>query len=213
MKSFYSLTIIFIILANNLSLVFSAAADDIIIPTLVLDKSGTALRSGESYHISIVVTDHPGALTIGKTDDSDCAYLVSSQDDSSRGLSVKFHSTDIFGSVFTGRPIEIEFVAKPACVESAKWLVFVDSELDPLPIHYVGIGGPENYPSHTQIFDGTFSIQRSELFPLAYTLNYCRMDHCSYVGINKVLIGNESDRRLMLRQAIVVVFEHDRFSL
>ncbi|AES75801.2 putative proteinase inhibitor I3, Kunitz legume [Medicago truncatula] len=72
-----------------------------------MDTLGAPLRSGESYQISVVVADHPGALTIGKTDDLDCVYLVSSQDDSSHGLSVKFHSTDILGSVFTGRPIEI----------------------------------------------------------------------------------------------------------
>jgi len=202
MKSVYSPTIIyFLLVAINLSLVFSAD-----IPTLVLDTLGLPLKSGDSYQIIPVLRNQRGGIVIGQTDDSDCAYLVT-QHDLDVGLPVKFLSTNILGSIFTGSPIDIEFKFKPNCIESSKWLVFVDSKLDPLPIYYVGIGGPKNYPSHTQIFNGTFSIQRSEEIPVVYTLNYCIMDHCSYIGANSVLIGNETDRRMIVRHPILVLFE------
>lgn len=155
-----------------------------------------------------VVSDIPGGMTIGKTDDSDCPYLVTNFE-YYRALPVKFLSkNNIIGSIYTDKPIDIELVDKPECVESSKWLVFADGKLGPLPEHYVVIGSPKNYPSHTKIFSGTFTIERyeSNLF-FTYTLSYCMMDDCSYVGINDVLIANETHRRLIFTNPIVVRFE------
>ncbi|CAK8532487.1 unnamed protein product [Lathyrus sativus] len=98
-----------------------------------------------------------GRLKLVKTGDSNCPVTVLEEDfTSDRGTSVKFSIIGTSYDILTGTPIEIEFTKKPDCVESSKWLVFVDKAIQK---SCVGIGGPENYPG-MEILNGTFNIQK-----------------------------------------------------
>jgi len=101
-----------------------------------------------------------GRVYIGKTGDSTCPVTVLEQDFSSeRGIPVKISvpGDPYYGDILTGEPLDIEFIRKPDCVESSKWLIFVDNVIQK---SCVGIGGPENYPG-MQILNGTFLIRRN----------------------------------------------------
>ncbi|MED6220049.1 hypothetical protein PIB30_041363 [Stylosanthes scabra] len=64
--------------------------------------------------------------------------------------------------IYKGIPLEIEFIKKPNCMKSSKWIVFHDFDVpfesprEPC----VGIGGPEEHPETHLIWRGTFRIEK-----------------------------------------------------
>jgi hypothetical protein len=56
--------------------------------------------------------------------------------------------------ITTDKPLGIEFVEKPECAESSKWVVVED---DDFPLPYVGIGGIEDNKGK-RIINGSFKI-------------------------------------------------------
>jgi hypothetical protein len=99
-----------------------------------------------------------GGLKLGKTGNSACPLTVL-QDNSEviNGLQLKFTTP---GKIFidlitTNQPLAgIEFVEKPECAESSKWVVVED---DDFPLPYVSIGGIEDNKGK-RIINGSFKI-------------------------------------------------------
>ncbi|GAU26483.1 hypothetical protein TSUD_294520 [Trifolium subterraneum] len=206
MKPILSLTFSFFlfVLISNLSPALSNDAVE-----QVLDSLGNPIFPGGKYYIFPVSQDetYGGGLRLGKTSDSDCAVTVL-QDDNVviDSIPVKFSIAGISpGIIFTGTPIEIEFTKKPCCVESSKWLIFVDDVIEKACI---GIGGPENYP-HFKTVNGTFNIKKHES-GFGYKLGYCVKDSPTCLDIGKSRSGNvteEGGLRLNLTHQVAFAVE------
>jgi len=186
-----SLSFLLFIFITNLSLVFSN--DNV---EIVVDKNGIPLIPGISYYISPVINS--GRITLGKTVDSDCSFLVLQDDEKMIfGRQVKFSlSAGIIPAslIFTNTALEIEFVYTDSCVESSKWLIFVDNVNNNKA--FVGIGGPENYPQGTQILNGTFNIKKSGS-ENAYKFGFCTKEPPSCLDIGRYMsIAEEGGKRL-----------------
>ncbi|PNX76205.1 kunitz-type trypsin inhibitor-like 2 protein [Trifolium pratense] len=192
MKPVLSFTFSFFlfVLIANLSL---ALSNDAVEP--VLDVTGNPIFPGGKYYIFPVSHDddtYGGGLRLGKTGDSECEVTVL-QDDNIviDSIPVKFSipGPEISpGIIFTGTPIEIEFTKKPSCVESSKWLIFVDDVIEKACI---GIGGPENYP-HFKTVNGTFHIEKHES-GFGYKLAYCVKDSDVCLDIGRSRSGNVTE--------------------
>lgn len=161
-----------------------------------MDKNGIPLIPGTSYYISPANTG--GRITLGKTVDSDCSFLVLQDGEKMIfGRQVKFSlSVGIIPAslIFTNTALDIELVYKDSCVESSKWLIFVDNVNNNKS--FVGIGSPENYPQGTQILNGTFTIKKSGS-ENAYKFGFCFKETPSCWDIGRYMsIGEEAGRRL-----------------
>jgi hypothetical protein len=152
-----SLTLSFLLFTfiTNLSPSFSFDDDD---GRHIIDTNFFPIYpDGRYYIIPSFYGIHSGRVKLEKTGDSKCPVTVLEQDfTDERGIAVKFNIIGTSYDILTGTPIEIEFINKPDCVESSKWLIFVDNVIKK---SCVGIGGPENYPG-MQTLNGTFLIRK-----------------------------------------------------
>nr|AGX93240.1 Kunitz proteinase inhibitor 10 [Trifolium repens] len=111
-----------------------------------------------------------GGLKLGKTGNSTCPLTVL-QDYSEviNGLELKFTPPgEIFVDLISTDKLlaGIEFVEKPACAESSKWVVVED---DDIPRPYVGIGGIEDNKGK-RIKNGNFIIVKHGF---GYKIMFC----------------------------------------
>ncbi|XLR65696.1 hypothetical protein HN51_008199, partial [Arachis hypogaea] len=107
------------------------------------------------------------------------------------GGGVKLDTTGNTLEIYENTPLEIEFTKKPKCVESSKWILLFDNEIEKA---CVGIGGPEDHdPDDLHVIVGTFTIKRARF---GYKLAFCYESNCVDIGrFNK---NGESGRRLYL---------------
>jgi len=100
----------------------------------------------------------------------------------------------MFGNITIGTELEIEFVDKPECEESSKWLVFLDEAINKL---CVGIGGAQGHPTELT-FDGKFHIEE---YQYGYKLAFCvtAPPTCSPIGRFDAE-NHEDGRRLILTE-------------
>ncbi|NP_001265999.1 triosephosphate isomerase 1 precursor [Cicer arietinum] len=163
----------------------------------VLDTNGNPLIPGDEYYI-FPASDNPktGGLTLNKISDAECPVTVL-QNNATRGLPVKFTlsgSNNTGNNILTNTDLEIEFTKKPNCVESSKWIVFVD---DFTPQGCVGIGGPENHLG-LEILNGKFLIVR-HASGYVYRFGFCLdvSGDCGLLGLN-TFDSREGGSRLIL---------------
>ncbi|CAK8532502.1 unnamed protein product [Lathyrus sativus] len=189
MKFVCSLTLSLVLLSfiSNLSPAFSKDGSGII------DTNFFPVHpDGRYYIVPSYFVIRSGRLKLVKTGDSNCPVTVLEEDfTSDRGTSVKFSIIGTSYDILTGTPIEIEFTKKPDCVESSKWLVFVDKAIQK---SCVGIGGPENYPG-MEILNGTFNIQKNGLSTYKFVFCVSGYNTCSNIGWYK---NGEDGARLIL---------------
>ncbi|KAK7401225.1 hypothetical protein VNO78_12549 [Psophocarpus tetragonolobus] len=182
----------------NLPLAFSD--DDV---EQVKDINGNPIFPGGEYFIMPAIWGPPGGgLTLGQTGNSDCPTTVlQDYTEIFQGIPVKFKIPGISpGIIFTGTPLEIEFIGKPDCAESSKWLVFVDNAIQKA---CVGIGGAEGHPGQ-QTFSGTFHIEK---YKVGYKLVFCIAGSPTCLDIGRFDAKNdEGGRRLNLT-------EHEAFDI
>ncbi|XP_054785931.1 kunitz-type serine protease inhibitor DrTI-like [Prosopis cineraria] len=135
----------------------------------------------------------------GRTvDASSCAYSVlQSGRDVFKGAPLKFHVKGTStGKIYPGSTnLEIEFVHKPRCAESSKWVAAYDESGSSWS---VVIGGPEDHPD-SKLVSGVF---RFEALGFGYKLVFCpystvirSSENCYDVGID---VSNGS-RKLVVR--------------
>ncbi|XLU58939.1 hypothetical protein S245_053587, partial [Arachis hypogaea] len=94
--------------------------------------------------------------------------------------------------IYENTSLKIEFTKKPKCVESSKWILFFDNEIEKA---CMGIGDPDDHnPDDPHIFLGTFTIKRAKF---GYKLAFCYYEsNCMDIGrFNK---NGEGGRRLYL---------------
>ncbi|XP_045818908.1 kunitz-type trypsin inhibitor-like 2 protein [Trifolium pratense] len=158
---------------------------------------------GSYYIIPTFFGVRSGRLKLEKTGDSKCPVTILEEDfNNTHYLPVKFTKLvdTEFDEIVTGTPIEIEFTRnKPDCVESTKWLIFIDNVINKF---CVGIGGPENYPG-MQIVNGTFNIQR---YGSSYNFVFCvdgSSAFCSDIGFYN---NGEGGGRLILTDQKISAF-------
>jgi hypothetical protein len=183
MKFISSLTISFLLFAFITNLPQAFSYDD---GKYIMDSNMWPLHQDGRYAmIPSFMGLAFGRVYLGKTGDSTCPVTVLDQDiTSERGIPVKISvpGDPYYGDILTGEPVDIEFVRKPDCVKSSKWLIFVDNVIQK---SCVGIGGPENYPGK-QILNGTFLIRRSGGgFQYIYKFVFCvngSTTNCSDLG-------------------------------
>ncbi|PNX60820.1 kunitz-type trypsin inhibitor-like 2 protein [Trifolium pratense] len=178
----------------------------------VFDTNGKPVVFGKQYFISPATDNIPtkGGLTLNKVgDDSKCPVTVL-QNNAITGLPVKFtipqNTTGIGPEIgmVTSSDLEIEFIEKPDCAESSKWLVFVD---DKIQENCVGIGGPANYPG-VEIISGKFLVVTHTQGP-SYRIGFCldSSGDCFYVGLQEFNSGEGGSRLILtIAGAYNVVF-------
>jgi len=196
MKFLCSLTLSFFLFAfiTNLS---SAFSNDV----YILDIDWVPVHPYSRYYIIPTFFGvRSGRLKLEKTGDSNCPVTVLEEDFNSDHISVKFNTFDKESDeILTGTPIKIEFTKKPDCVESSKWLIFIDNVINKF---CVGIGGPENYPG-MKIVNGTFNIQK---YGLSYKFVFCvdgSSSFCSSIGFYN---NGEGGGRLILTDQQISAF-------
>ncbi|ESW24426.1 hypothetical protein PHAVU_004G129900 [Phaseolus vulgaris] len=170
----------------------------------VLDINGKPISPGLTYYI-IPTMRGPGGggLKLGQTGNSQCALTVLQDPFANfRGIPVKFTIPgDSSGIIFTGTELEIEFVEKPECSESSKWLVFLDEAIQKA---CVGVGGAEGHPGQ-QTYAGKFHIQK--YYQFSYKLVFCITGTPTCLDIGRFNAHNgEEGKRLSLT-------EHEGFNL
>ncbi|CAJ1952467.1 unnamed protein product [Sphenostylis stenocarpa] len=159
------------------------------VPEQVLDSQSSSTSSAEKYYILPFYSGPTGGgVAAGKTGNSTCdATVLQTSDESNRGHAVKCSRGGRKGGIFTGTPLDIEFVDKPSCASSSKWVVVSDN----FPEKWVGIGGARDYPGK-KIRHGTFNIQK---FDAGYKLVFCATTRTCYdIGRH----DDENGRRLVL---------------
>nr|AGX93239.1 Kunitz proteinase inhibitor 9 [Trifolium repens] len=111
-----------------------------------------------------------GGLKLGETGKSTCPLTVlQDYSEVNNGLELKFHNPGdiIIDLITTDKPLAgIEFVEKPECAESSKWVVVED---DDFPRPYVGIGGIEDNKGK-RIMNGSFKIVKHDF---GYKIVFC----------------------------------------
>ncbi|KAJ1417259.1 Proteinase inhibitor I3, Kunitz legume [Sesbania bispinosa] len=175
----------------------------------VLDINGNPIFPGGKYYILPAIRGPAGGgVKLAKTGDSKCPVTVL-QDylEVVNGLPVKFSIPGISpGIIFTGTPLEIEFIKKPNCAESSKWLVFVDNDIQKA---CVGIGGPEDHPGK-QTLRGTFNIQK---YRFGYKLGFCVTGSPTCLDIGRYDNGEGGSRlNLTEHEPFEVVFVDASYS-
>ncbi|XP_054788089.1 kunitz-type serine protease inhibitor DrTI-like [Prosopis cineraria] len=140
----------------------------------VNDVNGEPIVPGQEYYIMSAVwgADAGGGVKPGRAGDaSSCAYSVLQESsEKNKGAAVKFHvqgtSKD---KIYPGSTaLAIEFVEKPDCAESSKWVVAYDGSGS--SSSRLVIGGAEDHPD-SELVSGVFRI---EVFnAIAYKLVFC----------------------------------------
>nr|AFK36436.1 unknown [Lotus japonicus] len=170
----------------------------------VLDVNGDSIFPGGRYYIRPAIRGPPGGgVRLGKTGDSDCPVTALQEySEVKNGIPVRFRiAAEVStGIIFTGTELDIEFTVKPHCVESPKWIVFVDNEIGKA---CVGIGGAKDHPGK-QTFSGTFNIQKNSA-GFGYKLVFCIKGSPTCLDIGRYDNG-EGGKRLNLT-------EHEAFDL
>ncbi|CAI8593517.1 unnamed protein product [Vicia faba] len=194
MKPLSPLTLSFFLFVfiTNLSLAFSN--EDV---EQVLDINDNPIFPGGQYYILPAIRGPPGGgVRLGRTGNLTCPVTVlQDRREVKNGIPVKFVIPGISpGIIFTGTPIDIEYIRKPSCAKSSKWLVFVDNVIQKA---CVGIGGPENYPG-VQTFSGTFRIQKHES-GFGYKLGFCIKGSPTCLDVGR-FDNDEAGRRLNLTE-------------
>ncbi|CAJ1952471.1 unnamed protein product [Sphenostylis stenocarpa] len=169
----------------------------------VVDVNGDPIFPGLKYYIIPAIRGPPGGgLKLAQTGNSKCPLTVL-QDYSEvfRGFPVRFTIPGVSpGIIFTGTPLEIEFVESPWCAESSKWVVFVDETIQK---GCVGIGGAEGHPGQ-QVYGGKFHIEK---YKFGYKLVFCINGAQACLDIGRFDAKNGEDgRRLNLT-------EHEAFDI
>ncbi|MED6203744.1 hypothetical protein PIB30_002513 [Stylosanthes scabra] len=147
----------------------------------VLDTNGNPIFPGREYYILPAIRGPPGGgLKLGKTGNSKCPVtILQDYSETHTGFPVKF---TIPGTstleIYEDTPLEIEFIKKPECVESSKWIVFIDYVKTLKAC--VGIGSQKDHPQGL-IFHGTFKIEK---YGFGYKLLFCTTDYsaCDTIG-------------------------------
>ncbi|KAK8470383.1 hypothetical protein PHAVU_004G129800 [Phaseolus vulgaris] len=182
---------------TNLPLAFSDVEQ-------VVDISGNPISPGLTYYIIPSIRGpRAGGLKLGQSGNSPCALTVLQHPFANfRGIPVKFTIPgDSSGIIFTGTELEIEFVEKPECSESSKWLVFMDEAIQKA---CVGVGGAEGHPGQ-QTYAGKFHIEKYH--PFAYKFVFCITGTPTCLDIGRFYAHNgEEGKRLSLT-------EHEAFDL
>ncbi|XP_058754363.1 kunitz-type trypsin inhibitor-like 1 protein [Vicia villosa] len=151
------------------------------VPSQVLDTDGNPITHDEEYFI-FPANGNPNSGGLNLSPLTECPLTVA-QYGFEVGIPVKFtipESTN--DNILTATNLEIEFVEKPDCAKSSKWLLFVDNSTKQ---KRVGIGGPENY-NGVETFPGKFLIMKYR-DESSYTLGFC-FDiggECGPLGLNK----------------------------
>nr|1R8N_A Chain A, Kunitz trypsin inhibitor [Delonix regia] len=165
----------------------------------VYDIEGYPVFLGSEYYIvSAIIGAGGGGVRPGRTRGSMCPMsIIQEQSDLQMGLPVRFSSPEEKqGKIYTDTELEIEFVEKPDCAESSKWVIVKDSGEA-----RVAIGGSEDHPQG-ELVRGFFKIEK--LGSLAYKLVFCPKSDsgsCSDIGINY-----EGRRSLVLKSSDDVPF-------
>ncbi|GAU45377.1 hypothetical protein TSUD_89970 [Trifolium subterraneum] len=139
-----------------------------------------------------------GGVRLGKTGNSTCPLTVL-QDYSEviNGLPVKFTNPgEIFIDLITTDELlkGIEFVEKPECGESSKWIVVED---DDFPRPWIGIGGIEDNKDK-KIIDGRFKIVKHGF---GYKIVFCpRITAPPGLCFDIGRYSDENGRRLILTE-------------
>ncbi|XP_054787696.1 kunitz-type serine protease inhibitor DrTI-like [Prosopis cineraria] len=166
----------------------------------VIDIQNEPVVPGQEYYIvSAIWGAGGGGVFPGRTvDASSCAYSVlQSGNDMFQGAPLKFHVKGTStGKIYPGSTnLEIEFVHKPACAESSKWVAAYDESGSSWS---VVIGGPEDHPD-SKLVSGVF---RFEALGFGYKLVFCPYStvirssgNCYDVGLD---VANGS-RKLVVR--------------
>ncbi|XP_016200435.1 subtilisin inhibitor CLSI-II-like [Arachis ipaensis] len=161
----------------------------------VLDTNGNPIFPGREYYILPSVAGPPGGgVKLGTTGNSKCPVTVlQGYSEVVNGIPVKFTIVGISTlQIYENTSLKIEFTKKPKCVESSKWILFFDNEIEKA---CMGIGDPDDHnPDDPHIFLGTFTIKRAKF---GYKLAFCYYEsNCMDIGrFNK---NGEGGRRLYL---------------
>ena len=137
----------------------------------VLDVDGNPVVPGSEYFIltNLIGQKYRGVVTLRITGNSTCPATVEVYFGLYASIPVKFTPAGVNTSeIFTNTQLEIKFPKDRVCVESPKWVVVVDSDMQQT---YVGIGGPEDHPGQ-QTYSGTFKILTSSNDK--YGLAFCK---------------------------------------
>ena len=136
----------------------------------VLDTDGKPVVPGTEYFGFTNLLGQPllGQVTLGRTGNSTCPATFEVVYGLYPAFPLKFTPVGENATVIlTDTPLEIEF--NRSCVESPRWAVFVDTDIQET---YVGIGGPEDHAGQ-QTYSGTFKILKSSFnnrYNLAFSL-------------------------------------------
>ena len=145
---------------------------------LIEDINGNLVFPTGKYYIAPLMSKGGGGgLKLGKTGNSDCPVTVLQEfSEVVRGFPVRFiiRSGIKPGFIRTTDALDIEFVKKPKCAESAKWVLAQDD----FPTSWVGIG------DNIDAFQGSFKIEK---LGSGYKLVYCPLfsappGACSDIG-------------------------------
>ncbi|MED6203743.1 hypothetical protein PIB30_002512 [Stylosanthes scabra] len=169
----------------------------------VLDINGNPIFPGREYYILPSIRGPPGGgVKLATTGNSNCpATVLQDYSEVVNGIPVKFTIPGVSTlEIYEGTPLEIEFTEKPKCIESSKWIIFVDNDIGKA---CAGIGGPKDHPGQ-QTFPGTFSIKK---YNFGYKLVFCVAGSQTCLDIGRYDNG-EGGRRLNLTEgeAFDIVF-------
>ncbi|KAK7364231.1 hypothetical protein VNO80_12740 [Phaseolus coccineus] len=184
------LTLPFLLFAINFA---SAAFMDP--PVMILDQDGVPVSASAEYYVAQFNGGQTGGgLTTGLGSNITCPLIVLQVYDALvNGQKVKFttRGTKSDDKIRTGTPLDIEFVDKPSCASSSKWVVVDDSKY---PGQWLGIGDAADLPGK-KIIDGVFKIEKYS-FLEGYKFTFCPT--ARNVCLNFARLEDKNGRRLIL---------------
>ncbi|GAU26459.1 hypothetical protein TSUD_294250 [Trifolium subterraneum] len=130
---------------------------------LVQDTDGNPLGPGYKYYISQTTTSgqEGGGLMLGYSGTGQSCALTVLQEfcEDHDGLPVRFNVTNGGFAIFEDEfNIEIEFVNKPKCAQSSKWMVV--ENFDNFHTKWITIGSLEDHGGNTKFIDSVFKIKK-----------------------------------------------------
>ncbi|KAL9324246.1 hypothetical protein ACSQ67_009103 [Phaseolus vulgaris] len=165
-------------------------------PVMILDQNGVPVSASAEYYVA-QLNGGPtgGGLTTGLGTNITCPLIVLQvYYEAVRGQKVKFTTrgtTKSDDKIRTGTPLDIEFVDKPSCASSSKWVVVYDSKY---PGQWLGIGDAADLPGK-KIVDGVFKIEKYS-FLEGYKFMFCPT--ARNVCLNFARLEDANGRRLIL---------------
>lgn len=141
-------------------------------PVPIIDSKGVALSATEEYYVT-QLNGGPtaGGLQAGVERDVKCPLIVlQNYNPAFPGEKVKITMRGSNSKrIMTETPLDIEFVKKPACASSSKWVVVNEKTY---PGEWLGIGGAADLGAGKKIVEGVFKIEKY-LFLEGYKFVFC----------------------------------------